>query len=225
MSLFAEWITGYLAAGVDGIVVTDRNSYTGIDSARKALAELHRHDPEMAPLVIFPGAEITARTGTRVLAIFDPERQSEIVRDVLASCGCTGTRALADGSTRKSVAGVASVIAALGGLCVAAHADRTGGVFDMETRELLALAEAKSVVAAEIVDDRHLGRAERLGWVPVLGSAAPASIGEGGPRALETRAPGTHLTLVKAETLDLAGLRDALADPAGSVRRTRRTYR
>jgi predicted metal-dependent phosphoesterase TrpH len=64
---FKEWIQAYVAAGVDGIVVTDHNSHDGIEPARQALEELLRDDPYMRPLVIFPGVELTATGGIHIL--------------------------------------------------------------------------------------------------------------------------------------------------------------
>ncbi len=77
---FKQWITSYIDAGVDGVVITDHNSHAGIDSAREALEELRRDDPNLSSFVIFPGVEITASGGTHILGIFDPESHRRVRR-------------------------------------------------------------------------------------------------------------------------------------------------
>lgn len=77
---FQEWIRAYIAAGVDGIVVTDHNSHAGIESARQALEEMRGEDPELPQFVIFPGVEITATGGTHVLGVFDLACDADIVK-------------------------------------------------------------------------------------------------------------------------------------------------
>lgn len=221
---FKGWIMSYIDAGVDGIVITDHNSHAGIDSAREALEELRRDDPKLSSFVIFPGVEITASGGTHILGIFDPTCDSEVVNHVLILCEYKGTRGHSDQTANKTVADVASIIHAQGGLCIPAHADQSRGVFKMDERELSALAESSSIIAIEVVEDSNVSEANRLGWVPVLGSDAHHLTTDGCPAGNEAKAPGTHMTLVKAETLDLEGFRLALTDPAESVRRTRRDY-
>jgi hypothetical protein len=221
---FKEWVRAYIDAGVDGIAITDHNSHLGIDQARSALEELRREDPGLSHFVIFPGVEITASGGTHILGIFDPTREAEVVNEVLVLCEYKGTRGHSDETANKTVADVASIIQDRGGICIPAHADKARGVFKMDPREYTALATSGSIVAVEVVDDAEVSTAARLGWVPVLGSDAHHLTTNGCPAGQEAKAPGTHVTLVKAETLDLEGVRLALTDPAESVRRCRRGY-
>ncbi|MDX3004077.1 AAA family ATPase [Kribbella solani] len=218
---FKEWIKAYIEAGVDGIVVTDHNSHTGVDPAREALAQLREEDHDLPPFVIFPGLELTASGGYHVLGIFAPEADAEIVNKVLNLCAYSGTRGDSDETANKTVLDAAKAIVAEGGICVPAHADQSRGVFSMDPRELHALGSVDSVIAVEVIDDANLGKAHQWGWVPVLGSDAHHLTTEGCPEGHEAKAPGTHLTLVKAEKLDLQGLRLALTDPTESVRRFR----
>jgi hypothetical protein len=221
---FEEWLQAYIAAGVDGIVVTDHNSHEGIKPAREALEALRGNDPGLPPFVIFPGVEITATGGVHILGIFDPESDADIVNRALTLCRYTGTRGRSDHTANMTVADIASEIARLGGLCVPAHADQSRGIFGMDQRELAALAESPHVTAVEVIDDALVGTAERHGWVSVLGSDAHHLSADSCPDGVEPKAPGTHLTLFKAEALDLDGLRLALTDPSESVRRCRRGY-
>ncbi|EHB55120.1 PHP domain protein [Mycolicibacterium rhodesiae JS60] len=215
----------YIDAGVDGIAITDHNSHAGIDQARGALEELRRENPELPQFIIFPGVEITASGGTHILGIFDPDSEAEIVNQVLVLCEYEGTRGHSNETANKTVADVAAIIHGRRGICIPAHADKPRGVFGIDTRERDALAASGSIVAVEVVDDAEVGTADRLGWVPVLGSDAHHLTTDGCPAEQEAKAPGTHVTLVKAEILNLEGFRLALTDPADSVRRCRRGYR
>ncbi|MEU4396836.1 TrlF family AAA-like ATPase [Kribbella sp. NPDC023855] len=219
---FKEWLRSYIDAGLDGLVVTDHNSHAGIEPARQALAELRHESPELPPFVIFPGLELTATGGTHILGIFDPACDAEVVNRVLNLCEFNGTRGNSDETANKTVVDAASIINAQGGICVPAHADQHRGVFKIDSRDLEALIAAQSVLAVEVVDDANVGEAERVGWVPVLGSDAHHLTTDGCPDGVDAKAPGTHLTRIKAETLDLEGLRLALTDPGHSVRRSRR---
>jgi hypothetical protein len=221
---FKEWIRAHIDAGVDGLVVTDHNSHAGIDQAREALEQLRQADADLPSFVIFPGVELTASAGIHLLGIFDPACEAEVVNGVLHLCDFTGTRGDSDRTANKTVLDVARVIVEQGGICVPAHADQARGVFGMDRRELDELTKSDTIVAVEVVNDSEVGQAHRFGWVPVLGSDAHHLTTDGCPEEHEPKAPGTHLTLVKAETLDLEGLRLALTDPAESVRRCRRGY-
>lgn len=221
---FREWVQAYIAAGIDGIVVTDHNSHEGIEPARQALKELREEDCELPPFVIFPGVEITATGGIHILGIFDPAADAEVVNQALTLCRYAGTRGASDQTANMTVADIATEISGLGGICIPAHADQSRGIFRMDKRELAALAERSHLMAVEVVDDTQVGIAERHGWVPVLGSDAHHLTTTTCPPGIEAKAPGTHLTLIKAETLDLDGLRLALTDPDESIRRCRSGY-
>lgn len=221
---FQEWIRAYIAAGVDGIVVTDHNSHEGIGPARQALQDLRAEDPDLPSFVIFPGVEITATGGIHVLAVFDPATDADIVNQALTLCRYEGTRGASDQTANMTVADIAMEIVGRGGICIPAHADQPRGIFGMDARELAALADSPHIAAVEVVDDGCVGEAKRLGWVPVLGSDAHHLSTDSCPDGIEAKAPGTHLTLIKAESLNLDGLRLALTDPYESVRRCRRGY-
>lgn len=221
---FKAWIKAYIDAGMDGIVITDHNSHDGITAARDALAELRLADPDLPEFVVFPGVELTVTGGVHVLGVFDPACEAEVVNRVLTLCEFTGERGRSDETANKTVMDAAKVIVAQHGICIPAHVDQKAGVFAMDSRDQEALSSSGLITAVEVVDDSETGKAERLGWVPVLGSDAHHMTIESCPDGIDAKAPGTHFTLVKAEKLDLEGLRLALTDPADSVRRYRRGY-
>ena len=222
---FKEWIQTYIAAGVDGIVVTDHNSHEGIKAGQQALEELRAEDSELPPFVIFPGVEITATGGVHILGVFDPAADADIVNQALALCRYTGTRGASDQTANMTVANIAARSPDWVGSVSRRTLTKSRGIFGMDERELTALADSPHLLAVEVVDDTQVGIAVQHGWVPLLGSDAHYLTTDSCPPELEAKAPGTHLTLIKAETLNLDGVRLALTDPGESVRRCRSGYR
>ncbi|WP_374460064.1 TrlF family AAA-like ATPase [Microbacterium sp.] len=219
---FETWIRAYIDAGVDGIVVTDHNSHEGIDAARAALRKLQDADPDLPPLVIFPGVELTLAGGFHALAVFEHTCDASIVIRVLARCKFDGTPGRSDEVADMTVNAAAEVVRDLGGMLIPAHIDQRAGVLGLDPRELETLAASGHVIAAEVADDGKVGEASKRGWVPLLGSDAHHLTTDGAPDPAAAKAPGTHLTMVKAETLTMEGLRLALAEPSESIRRFRR---
>lgn len=217
---FADWLRAFVEAGLHGVVIADHNSHAGIDQAREALRGLQREENAIG-IVVFPGVEITAHGGTHILAIFDPSTETEVVNRVLTLSGFEGTRGRSDHTARKTVLDVAAIVHENGGICIPAHADRTHGVFGIDSRDLDAVSASGLIRAVEVIDDAQLEVARRHGWVPVLGSDAHHLTTDGCSPGQEPKAPGTHFTRVKAEALDLEGIRLALTDPAESILRCR----
>ena len=217
---FREWLSAYVKAGIDGVVVTDHNTHAGIEGARQALAELRSENPAMPDIMLFPGVELTVSGGVHVLAIFDPSDSAETINSLIARCQYDGTRGGSTQTANVTVAHAAQEIVKLGGMCVPAHADKNAGVLTRSELDLPTLKQS-DIAALEIVDDMSVPTAERHGWVPLLGSDAHFLTADGCPPEYEAKAPGTHFTWFKAERLDLEGLKLALTDPQESVRRAR----
>jgi hypothetical protein len=217
---FQEWLSAYVQAGIDGIVVTDHNTHEGIERARQTLAELRLENPGMPDIVLFPGVELTVAGGVHVLAIFDPAESAETVNSLIARCQYDGTRGGSTQTANVTVAHAAQEIVRLGGICVPAHADKNAGIFTRSELDLPTLKQS-DIAAVEIFDDASVPTAQRHGWVALLGSDAHFLTTEGCPPEQEAKAPGTHFTWFKAERLDLEGLKLALTDSQESVRRAR----
>lgn len=215
---FVEWLQAFVDAGLDGVVVADHNSHAGIDKAREALQTLREQGGD---IVVFPGVEITAHGGTHVLAVFDPSVDSEVVNRVLTLAGFKGTRGRSDETAAKTVLEIARIVQENEGICIPAHADMSRGVFGIDVRDLDALSQSGLIRAVEVVGDNNLNQAKRFQWTAVLGSDAHHLTTENCPADREAKAPGTHFTWMKAETLDLEGFRLALTDCEESIRRAR----
>jgi energy-coupling factor transporter ATP-binding protein EcfA2 len=217
---FREWIKAYVDAGIDGVVITDHNTHEGIDQARLALDDLRSENPGMRDIVLFPGVELTVAGGVHVLGIFAPAETAETINSLIARCNYDGTRGGSTQTADATVVRAAQEIEKLGGLCVPAHADKNAGIFTRSQLELPTL-EQSNIIAVEIVDDAKVATAERHGWVALLGSDAHFLNTDGCPPEQEAKAPGTHYTWLKAERLDLEGLKLALTDSQESIRRAR----
>jgi hypothetical protein len=217
---FREWIKAYVDAGIDGVVITDHNTHDGIEQAREALDGLRRENPGVRDIVLFPGVELTVSGGVHVLGIFDPAESAETINSLIARCNYDGARGGSTQTADATVVRAAQEIEKLGGLCVPAHADKNVGIFTRSQLDLPAL-EQSNITAVEIVDDANVATAQRHGWVALLGSDAHFLTTDGCPPEQEAKAPGTHFTWIKAERLDLAGLKLALTDSQESIRRAR----
>ncbi|OBB30542.1 histidinol-phosphatase [Mycolicibacterium fortuitum] len=205
---------------MDGVVITDHNTHEGINQAREALEDLRRENPAMPNLVLFPGVELTVSGGVHVIGIFDPADNAETINSLISRCRYDGTRGASTQTANATVVDAAHEIGQLGGICVPAHADKNAGIFSRSELDLPTLM-GSSITAVEIIDDEKVPTAQRHGWVALLGSDAHFLNIDGCPPDLEAKAPGTHFTWVKAEHLDLDGLKLALTDAPESIRRAR----
>ncbi|MDG5768373.1 MULTISPECIES: TrlF family AAA-like ATPase [Mycolicibacterium] len=217
---FRDWVKAYVDAGIDGVVITDHNTHEGINQAREALEDLRRENPAMPNLVLFPGVELTVSGGVHVIGIFDPADNAETINSLISRCRYDGTRGASTQTANATVVDAAHEIGQLGGICVPAHADKNAGIFSRSELDLPTLM-GSSITAVEIIDDEKVPTAQRHGWVALLGSDAHFLNIDGCPPDLEAKAPGTHFTWVKAEHLDLDGLKLALTDAPESIRRAR----
>lgn len=218
---YEGWIQAYIDAGIDGIVVADHNSHEGIDRARDALKTLQKSDPDLRSFVIFPGVELTLSGGYHALVVFDYTSDASIIVEILALCHFTGTRGRSDHVANITVEAAAKAVHDRGGLFIPAHIDQTAGVLSMDERELGSLSACDHIVAAEVADDDKVKEADKRGWVAVLGSDAHHLTTEGAPDPALAKAPGTHMTMIKAGALTLEGIRLALAEASESIRRSR----
>ncbi len=217
---FRAWLQAYIDAGIDGVVITDHNTHEGIEQARSALDELRHESPSLRDLVVFPGVELTVSGGVHVLGIFDPATPAQTINEVIARCNYSGTPGGSTQTANATVVDAAQQIEKGGGICVPAHADKNAGILTRSELDLPTIKQS-NLAAVEIVDDANVGTANRHGWVALLGSDAHFLTTEGCPPGQEAKAPGTHFTWIKAERLDLVGLKLALTDAKESVRRGR----
>lgn len=218
---FEDWLLTYMRAGIDAIVITDHNCHTGVVEARSVLQQLKdtAHE-DFRPLTIFPGVEITTEGGYHLLAVFDPSESEEAANGVIHNSGYGGTRGASTETTSKSFHDVCKIITEAGGLAIPAHADGPMGILGAEQRTLEQIKSSGTVTAVELVASEKVSEALRAGWIPVLGSDAHHLDDSMCPPGRDAKFPGSHFTWMKMQTLDLNGVRLALADGGDSVLRS-----
>ena len=220
-SSYEDWLRAYMEAGIDGVVITDHNTFEGIDEARTALKKIYQENSDFPPLTIFPGVELTISNGTHILAIFDPSEEAQTISNLIAQCGYDGRYGGSTTTANITLKDIAPKVRGLGGICIPAHVDTNAGMFARSQLDLNGLDET-TFDAVEVIDDRCVNKAEEYGWAAVLGSDAHFLTTAGCPEDKEAKAPGTHFTYVKAENLDLKGIRLALVDYKESIIRARK---
>ena len=218
---FEDWLLTYMRAEIDAIVITDHNCHTGVAEAQSVLQRLKETAHEdFRQLTIFPGVEITTEGGFHLLAVFDPSESAEAANGVIHNSGYGGTRGASTETTSKSFHDVCKIIVDAGGLPIPAHADGPMGVFGAERRTLEQIKGLGVVAAVELIASERVSEALQAEWIPVLGSDAHHLDSSLCPPGKEAKFPGSHFTWMKMQTLDLNGVRLALADGGDSVLRS-----
>nr|VFK36568.1 MAG: PHP-associated [Candidatus Kentron sp. SD]VFK39635.1 MAG: PHP-associated [Candidatus Kentron sp. SD]VFK78057.1 MAG: PHP-associated [Candidatus Kentron sp. SD] len=209
------WLKAAMQSGLDCVVVTDHNTSEWIDTLQAKNRELR--DRANAPdwyraLVIFPGVEITvADSASRVhlLAVFDPDCDSQTVSGVLGACGIS--KGFGDGERTSTTTGFVDTVRKItdaGGIAIPAHIDGPKGllhdVFAL-TPELKKSLDA--VFAAEFLDPHGLDDANSE-LKRALGHLARI----GGSDAHAPEEIGRHFSWLKMGRPSIEGLRFALLD-------------
>jgi energy-coupling factor transporter ATP-binding protein EcfA2 len=224
-----KWLLKFMAAGIDGVVVTDHNSGAWIDKLKeayrglKAEADREESPPGFRELTLFPGVEISVQGGVQILAVLDPSATTSDVDTLLGRVGYRGTKGHSDGVTDDGLDQVIRKILAAGAIPIPAHADLPKGLLEcsagaqskVDPTTLRQAVEVEGLLAVEWCNPAShppqcvTAQAERL--ARVLGSDCHSFQGT----------PGTRYTWAKMAAPTLEGLRLALLDGNGvSVRRS-----
>lgn len=209
---------------------SDRNTEASIDFAQKYAGEL----------MVLAAAEITTANG-HLLVYFRPE-QPEAVRDLLARINVVGKPGDRDSHTAMSMANVMHEVERLGGVCVAAHIDRTKTGFE---RIVTGYPNwKKDIIASSALYGLEFDDAGHLTWYS--GEDEPTPDGAERKKLLAARAASTatsprvslaalqnsdahsiadlkagrELTRFKMDELSFDAFRTALVDPGARVRPT-----
>lgn len=209
-----DWLLDFMNAEIDCVAVTDHNTATWIDKLQTAYKDLEQEGkPTFRPLWLFPGVEITVNEGAHLLAIFDPASDASVVERLLGKVDLNPQdRDPIESCTNLSFIEVAQEIAAMGGIAVPAHADRSKGVLTLATgTSLRNIIQSPYIIAAEVNEPNILAegifedRQDR--WSPIIGSDShhPSS-------SDNSSRIGERFTWVKMGEPSLEGLRLALID-------------
>ena len=131
------WLRKAMDAGLDCIVVTDHNSGGWIDKLKTKNQAIQNQQPKpdwLRELTIFPGVEMTvadSRSRIHLIAVFDPEKNSETITSVLGACGITKDFG-SDQSTSTNIGFVETVnkITKADGIAIPAHIDSQKGLLE-----------------------------------------------------------------------------------------------
>jgi PHP family Zn ribbon phosphoesterase len=204
-----EIVDAALAAGLEAIALTDHNGADMIDIIRPLAAA--------RGLGVFPGTEISTRGG-HLLAIFDVDAQTDVLRALLSDIGFSADVA-GDGFQRTDIwmDAVIEAIDARGGVAIPAHVDREPRGFlasDERPSDKSRIYHHPALAALEITDPT---RRER--WL--RGSDTRYSLPRTCIQSSDAHAPeeiGRRPTLLRMGEICLSELRAALADPTDRVR-------
>lgn len=201
-----------IAAGLDAIAITDHNTAGWCDAMTQAA--------EDTPLVVLPGAELSTSEG-HLLAIWEAGTPAQVLEDVLVALGILRTdHGDLHKALRTGFADTAKVVAAHGGLAIAAHADREKGLFRLSVADHVANTILDpALVAIEVVDIAEAERIRtRFGQRRDVAVVRGSDVTVPGSATHVLAGIGKRRTWIKASIPDLRGIRHALADPSLRVR-------
>lgn len=149
-----EWLLNVMDKGIDCIAITDHNTGAWIDILKNELANMKEEECEgYRDLYLFPGIEITVNGGIHLLAIFDLNKGSEDIAELIGSIEYSGTKGDSDGCTRKSFEHVIQDIINKGGIPIPAHVDIESGIFKEESGvSLRDSIKSEGILALEVHD-------------------------------------------------------------------------
>lgn len=227
-----KWLLKFMEAEIDCVAVTDHNTGDWIDKLKRAYTKMLGQAKKGSPpegfreLTLFPGVEISVNGGFHLLVIFDPEKSTRTISDLLAKVEYKGTHGDCDGVTEASSVDVINAIFYAGGIAIPAHSDQNKGFLQVlpgtqkcakDAETIKQVLSNKQILAVEWVDKSlplpaYLEK-EAKHLVRVLGSDCHSFKGNG--------ALGSKYTWIKMAYPTLEGLRLALLDGKDiSVRRS-----
>ncbi len=210
-----EWLQKAMKAGLDCVVVTDHNSGEWINELKIANKEIEDRDskpPWFRELTIFPGVEINVADSNRrvhLLAVFDPDCDSQKVTSVLGACGIT--EGFGDDENTATTTGFVETVEKItkaGGIAIPAHIDGSSGLLEGATSLKPELEKSlNKVFAAEFCYLNKFDQSE-----PSLKKAVDRLAKLGGSDAHRPDAIGRHSSWLKMSRPSIEGLQLALRD-------------
>lgn len=229
-----EWLSEYIAAGVECVAITDHNCGDWIDPLKAELVKMRAEGVTGADkLHLFPGVELTVN-GAHFLAIFSSTETTRTIQDLLAVARCDNNPVNAKAYCVESITTICQEVLTRGGLFIPAHVDLDStGIFKLQTNlsAIEPILKLNGVLAMEVAGVGYTPPScyqnAKLKWTSILGSDSHHPVPPANPVAgMRISHPGSHWTWIKmgadeagAPTLD--SLKLALIDgPAVSVRRS-----
>lgn len=209
-----EWLLSVMEREIDCIAITDHNTGAWIDILKYEINNMKKEKCEgYRDLYIFPGIEITVNGGIHLLAIFDIDKGSEDISELIGAIEYSGTKGDSDGCTKKSFEHVVQEIINRGGIAIPAHVDIKTGIFEEESgNSLRDSIKSKGILALEVhnpeYDKPQVYKELMLNHSEVIGSDSHK------PKEI-----GRFFTWVKMEQPSLGALWLALHDGKDGVLR------
>lgn len=206
-----SWINAAQEAKLNAVAITDHNTAKAVNPLKKAAEGA-------AGLIIFPGVEITASSGTHLLLILDPESTSESVSHVLSQLGISDdVQNQRISRTKFSVEKILDLARDenFQGLFLGAHVNETNGLLKLEGEEKLATLKHEGLTAVEVTPRISPEEGKFLYGLPQVGRKIPQVYCSDGHRLEHL---GRRFTWIKMTTPNVEGLRLALLDGEDSLR-------
>lgn len=214
-----QWLLDYISHGIECIAVTDHNSGAWVDLLKSEAENLRA---EGHSIYIFPGVEVTAHGNIHVLGIFDPDKTSSYISQIIGAANYSGTEGDSDAVTQSSPQDVIDMIISRGGVAIPAHMDKPSGLCTVHSsgatlKQILTNASAVEIIKThDEYENIQQGSSPLKGYV-ALKTALPEVIGSD---SHHPNTVGRAFTWVKMGIPSIDGLRLALFDGSGSLRRS-----
>ncbi|EPP6251324.1 AAA family ATPase [Cronobacter sakazakii] len=214
-----QWLMDYIEKGIECIAVTDHNSGGWVDKLKEEAQNLRN---EGHSIFIFPGVEITSHGNIHILGIFDPEKTSSSIAQLIGEVKYNGKEGDSDAVTECSPQEVIEIILKRDGVAIPAHIDKPSGLCRVHKSGSTLKQIISNASAVEIIKSHDEYEATEIGSSPLRGYI---DLSTGLPEILgsDSHHPdrvGTGFTWVKMGCPSIEGLKLALLDGQDSIKRS-----
>lgn len=203
-----QWLTQFMEAETDCIVVSDHPSCYGIDLLRqtykqmKTIAEAELFPNGFRPLTLFPCIEISICDSVQISGIFDPEVTKSLLKEVLIKVGSPmESKGRTSVVSQKSIPEVLEIIRDAGGIAVPFNLNGT----DKKIFVGKSFQDPMEFVVELISDEAEYPKFCRR---KLLEIAKTSKVND--PFSHQATPPDNRYVWVKMETPNLEGLKSAL---------------
>lgn len=214
-----QWLLDYIAQGIECIAVTDHNTGSWIDTL-KSEAEILRSEGHS--IYIFPGIEITSHGNIHILGIFDLDRTSSYISQIIGATNYSGTEGDSDEVTQSSPQEVIDIIIDRGGVAIPAHIDKPSGLCRVHPsgatlKQILTKASAVEIIKTHAEYEAIQPNSSPLSGFVSLNTGLPEVLGSD---SHHPNTVGRAFTWIKMGTPSIEGLKLALFDGGDSLKRS-----
>lgn len=206
---YKRWINDYNESEIDGVVITDHNSFDGYF---EILSIVKKFDDINLDFELIPGIELTVSGDYHLLALFDGNKFCpDFGAKFLNKIDYNGQRGQSAEPCTKSISDVCKIILEMGGVVIPAHANDAKGVFQstITNNHLLdnSLFNAVEITTSDAYEELLNKKYKKYQCIGVVGSDSHSYSGDD-----EFRKRGKVYTWVKLEQPNFDGILSALQD-------------